>query len=162
MSSSELDTLQQLPLRRRQVVHVHHLGQEYVTLGRSDYQRQYEPILYGGARATTLLVGARDQGDVWLVNKLSERSDPTMKPVELVERALRNSSKPKTSCSIPSAFRLHAYAAERRRRCRMMNWTEVCRYHSPPLQEYTGREAKRQTDGLAFNALADPKETETA
>lgn len=38
--------------------------------------------------------GARDQGDVWFVKK-PVRNDlhPTTKPVELVERAIRNSSK---------------------------------------------------------------------
>ncbi|WP_196381703.1 DNA-methyltransferase, partial [Ralstonia solanacearum] len=36
-----------------------------------------------------------DQGDVWQINKPA-RNDlhPTMKPVELVERAIRNSSRP--------------------------------------------------------------------
>jgi DNA modification methylase len=65
------------------------------TLGRSDYQRQYEAILYGWKDGSDhYWCGARDQGDVWFVDKPS-RNDlhPTMKPVELVERALRNSSK---------------------------------------------------------------------
>lgn len=38
--------------------------------------------------------GAKDQGDVWFVNKpVSNDLHPTMKPVELIERAIRNSSK---------------------------------------------------------------------
>ena len=37
---------------------------------------------------------ARDQGDVWFVNKpVRNELHPTMKPVELVERAINNSSK---------------------------------------------------------------------
>jgi DNA modification methylase len=65
------------------------------TLGRSDYQRQYEPILYGWKQGTDhFWCGARDQGDVWFVNKPTKNDlHPTMKPVELVERAVRNSSK---------------------------------------------------------------------
>jgi DNA modification methylase len=65
------------------------------TMGRSDYQRQYEPILYGWKEGTGhFWCGARDQGDVWLVKKpVSNDLHPTMKPVELVERAVRNSSK---------------------------------------------------------------------
>ena len=40
------------------------------TLGRSDYQRQYEPILYGWKDGTDhYWCGARDQGDVWFVDK---------------------------------------------------------------------------------------------
>jgi DNA modification methylase len=69
------------------------------TLGRADYQRQYEPILYGWpAGHDRYWCGARDQGDVWFVDKPA-RNDlhPTMKPVALVERAIRNSSK---SCDI--------------------------------------------------------------
>jgi DNA modification methylase len=65
------------------------------TMGRSDYQRQYEPILYGWKEGTDhYWCGARDQGDVWFVKKpIVNDLHPTMKPVELVERALRNSSK---------------------------------------------------------------------
>jgi DNA modification methylase len=38
--------------------------------------------------------GARDQGDVWFVNKPQANVlHPTQKPVELVERAIQNSSK---------------------------------------------------------------------
>jgi DNA modification methylase len=65
------------------------------TLGRSDYQRQYEPILYGWKEGTDhFWCGARDQGDVWFVDKPRKNDlHPTMKPVALVERAIRNSSK---------------------------------------------------------------------
>lgn len=65
------------------------------TLGRADYQRQYEPILYGwSADKKHYWCGDRDQSDVWEYNK-PVRNDlhPTMKPVELVERAINNSSK---------------------------------------------------------------------
>ncbi|HEV7285530.1 MAG TPA: site-specific DNA-methyltransferase, partial [Kaistia sp.] len=65
------------------------------TLGRSDYQRQYEPILYGWPAGNRhYWCGARDQGDVWSYDKpRSNDVHPTMKPVALVERAIRNSSK---------------------------------------------------------------------
>ena len=65
------------------------------TLGRSDYQRQYEPILYGWKNGTDhYWCGARDQGDVWFFDKPHKNDlHPTMKPVVLVERAIRNSSK---------------------------------------------------------------------
>jgi DNA modification methylase len=65
------------------------------TLGRADYQRQYEPMLYGWKEGSEhYWCGARDQGDVWFFDK-PVRNDlhPTMKPVALVERAIRNSSK---------------------------------------------------------------------
>jgi DNA modification methylase len=65
------------------------------TLGRSDYQRQYEPLLYGWKQgANRHWCGARNQGDVWSFDK-PRRNDlhPTMKPVELIERAIGNSSR---------------------------------------------------------------------
>jgi DNA modification methylase len=65
------------------------------TIGRSDYQRQYEPILYGWKEgAKHYWCGARDQGDVWFVKKpVANDLHPTMKPVELIERAVQNSSR---------------------------------------------------------------------
>lgn len=97
MSSSELDTLQSA----FRAVGGHWStfiiwAKNTFTLGRADYQRQYEPILYGWPEgATRHWCGDRDQGDVWSIKK-PQKNDlhPTMKPVELVERAIRNSSRP--------------------------------------------------------------------
>jgi DNA modification methylase len=65
-------------------------------LGRSDYQRSYEPIWYGWRDGVTHhWCGDRDQGDVWKVERPSDSPlHPTMKPLALVERALENSSRP--------------------------------------------------------------------
>jgi DNA modification methylase len=64
------------------------------TLGRSDYQRQYEPIWFGWREGTKHhWCGDRDQGDVWEVDRPSEsEAHPTMKPLALVEKAINNSS----------------------------------------------------------------------
>jgi DNA modification methylase len=64
------------------------------TFGRSDYQRQFEIILYGWKEGGEhFWCGARNEGDVWCVPKPKRnRLHPTMKPVALVERAIRNSS----------------------------------------------------------------------
>ena len=66
------------------------------TLGRADYQRQYEPILYGWKEgAEHFWCGARDQGDVWFFDKPAKNDlHPTMKPVALVERAIRTHQEP--------------------------------------------------------------------
>ena len=66
-------------------------------LGRADYHQQFEAMLYGWkAGAQHYWCGARDQGNVWHFDKPA-RNDlhPTMKPIALVERAIRNSSKPR-------------------------------------------------------------------
>ena len=96
MSSSELDVLQKA--FRAAGGHWSTFviwAKNAFTLGRSDYQRQYEPILYGWKDGVDhYWCGARDQGDVWFIDKPSKNDlHPTMKPVELVERAIRNSSK---------------------------------------------------------------------
>jgi DNA modification methylase len=64
------------------------------TLGRADYQRQYEPIWFGWREgAKHQWHGGRDQGDVWEVDRPSESAaHPTMKPLALVEKAIENSS----------------------------------------------------------------------
>jgi len=96
MSSSELDTLQRAFRDAGGKWSTFIIwAKNTFTLGRADYQRQYEPILYGWKQgADHFWCGARDQGDVWFVDKPRVNDlHPTMKPVELVERAIRNSSK---------------------------------------------------------------------
>ena len=96
MSSSELHTLQKAFVAAGGKWSTFVIwAKNTFTLGRSDYQRQYEPILYGWKQGTDhFWCGARDQGDVWFVNKPRVNDlHPTMKPVELVERAIHNSSK---------------------------------------------------------------------
>ena len=96
MSSSELDRLQKE--FREAGGHWSTFviwAKNVFTMGRSDYQRQYEPILYGWKEGSDhFWCGARDQGDVWFIKKPHVNDlHPTQKPVELVERAIRNSSK---------------------------------------------------------------------
>ena len=96
MSSSELDTLQRAFREAGGKWSTFVIwAKNTFTLGRADYQRQYEPILYGWKEgADHYWCGARDQGDVWLFDKpVKNDLHPTMKPVALVERAIRNSSK---------------------------------------------------------------------
>ena len=96
MSSSELDTLQEAFRKAGGKWSTFVIwAKNTFTLGRSDYQRQYEPILYGWKDGTDhYWCGARDQGDVWFFDKPHKNDlHPTMKPVALVERAIRNSSK---------------------------------------------------------------------
>jgi DNA modification methylase len=96
MSSSELDTLRKAFREAGGKWSTFVIwAKSNFTLGRADYQRQYEPILYGWKEGTDhYWCGARDQGDVWFFDKPA-RNDlhATMKPVALVERAIRNSSK---------------------------------------------------------------------
>lgn len=96
MSSSELDTLQSAFRNAGGKWSTFIIwAKNTFTLGRSDYQRQYEPILYGWKDGNDRYwCGARDQGHVWFYNKLQKNDlHPTMKPVDLVVRGIKNSSK---------------------------------------------------------------------
>ena len=129
------------------------------TLGRADYQRQYEPILYGWKDGTDhFWCGARDQGDVWFVNKPAKNDlHPTMKPVELVERAVRNSSKSRDIVLDPfGGSGTTLIACEKLgRRARLI---ELDPKYADVIvrrwQDYTGGEATRAGGGETFAALA--------
>jgi len=64
-------------------------------LGRQDYQWQHEPILYGWAvGASHKWYGGRAETTVWEIDRpMRSEEHPTMKPVELCARAIRNSSR---------------------------------------------------------------------
>lgn len=95
MSSSELHTLQRAFVEAGGHWSTFIIwAKDRFTLGRADYQRQYEVILYGWPEGRGHhWCGDRDQGDVWFIDRPSHNDlHPTMKPVALVERAIRNSS----------------------------------------------------------------------
>ncbi|MEW8420109.1 MAG: site-specific DNA-methyltransferase [Candidatus Thiodiazotropha endolucinida] len=164
MSSSELDTLQKA---------FRDAGGKWstfivwakntFTLGRSDYQRQYEPILYGWREGNDhYWCGARDQGDVWFFNKpVKNDLHPTMKPVELVERAIRNSSK--TLDIVLDVFGGSGstlIACEKTgRHARLMEldpkYVDVIVRR---WQDYTGQQAMRETDHRSFDEVACEQE----
>ena len=129
------------------------------TMGRSDYQRQYEPILYGWPEGGKHhWCGDRDQSDVWQIKKPHKNDlHPTMKPVELVERAIRNSSKPGDVVLDPfGGSGTTLIAAEKSgRTARLMEldpkYVDVIVRR---WQDWTGKLATRECDGLGFNDLA--------
>jgi DNA modification methylase len=129
------------------------------TLGRADYQRQYEPILYGWPEgADRHWCGDRDQGDVWQIKK-PQKNDlhPTMKPVELVERAIRNSSRPGDVVLDPfggsGTTMIAAHKSGRKARLIELDpkYVDVIVRR---WQDYAGAKAIRQSDGVAFDALS--------
>jgi DNA modification methylase len=129
------------------------------TLGRADYQRQYEPILYGWREGVShYWCSDRDQGDVWFFNKPTKNDlHPTMKPVELVERAIRNSSRPGElvlDCFGGSGTTLIA-AEKAGRIARLMEldpkYVDVIVRR---WQDWTEKQATRESDGVLFNDQA--------
>jgi DNA modification methylase len=161
MSSSELDTLQ--AAFRAAGGHWSTFiiwAKHTFTLGRADYQRQYEPILYGWPEgAQRHWCGDRDQGDVWQIKK-PQRNDlhPTMKPVELVERCLRNSSRPGDlvldSFGGSGTTLIAAHKSGRRARLLELDpkYVDVIVRR---WQTWSGEQAVREADGVPFDAAAD-------
>ena len=161
MSSSELDTLQSA--FRAAGGHWSTFiiwAKNTFTLGRADYQRQYEPLLYGWPEGGERhWCGDRDQGDVWQIKKpVKNDLHPTMKPVELVERAIRNSSRPGDVVLDPfGGSGSTMIAAERSgRKARLIEldpkYVDVIVRR---WQDFSGAQAIRQSDGIAFDVAVE-------
>ena len=160
MSSSELDTLQSAFRAAGGKWSTFIIwAKNTFTLGRADYQRQYEPILYGWPEGQNRhWCGDRDQGDVWNIKK-PQRNDlhPTMKPVELVERAIRNSSRPGDIVLDPfGGSGTTLIAADKTGR---IGWLiELDPKYVDVIvrrwQDWSGQEAYRELDAVKFNDLA--------
>src|SRR5579875_62652 len=160
MSSSELHTLHQAftdagGYWSTFVIWAKH----HFTLGRSDYQRQYEPILYGWRKGVDhFWCGARDQGDIWFIKRpASSQEHPTMKPVELVEQAIRNSSKTRDTVLDPFAGSgTTVIACEKSgRQARLIELEpKYCDVIVRRWQSFTGREAKLESDGKSYREVA--------
>lgn len=160
MSSSELDVLQSAFREAGGKWSTFVIwAKNTFTLGRSDYQRQYEPILYGWPEgATRHWCGDRDQSDVWQIKKPHKNDlHPTMKPVELVERAIRNSSRPGNVVLDPfGGSGTTLIAAEKSGR--LARLIELDPKYVDVIvrrwQDWTGKQATRESDGVAFDAQA--------
>ncbi len=168
MSSSELDTLQKAFRDAGGKWSTFIIwAKNTFTLGRADYQRQYEPLLYGWREGNDhFWCGARDQGDVWFFNKpVKNDLHPTMKPVELVERAIRNSSKSRDIVlDLFGGSGSTLIACEKTHRsARLMEldpkYVDVIVRR---WQEYTGNQAVREADGVMFDELASVVQAEAA
>jgi DNA modification methylase len=127
------------------------------------YKFQHEPIFYCHvADQSDAWYGDKSQSTLWHENKpAANRLHPTMKPVELVERALLNSSKAgDVVVDLFGGSGTTMIAAERRnRKARLM---ELDPKYADVIvrrwQEYTGQVATREVDGLPFPSAPSTKE----
>ena len=168
MSSSELHTLQRAFTAAGGHWSTYLIwAKNTFTLGRADYQRQYEPILYGWKEGSDhYWCGARDQGDVWFVDKPHKNDlHPTMKPVALVERAVRNSSKGRDTVLDPfggSGSTLIA-CEKTGRQARLVELDpKYCDVIVKRWQEFTGKAATLDGDGRTFEEIAAGREAAVA
>ena len=159
MSSSELHTIRQAFLDAGG----HWSGiiiwvKNHFTLGWGDYRHQYEPIVYGWREGGThYWCGDRNQGDTWMINRpAANREHPTMKPVELVERALRNNSKSRDTILDPfGGSGTTIIACEKMgRQARVIELDpKYCDVIIRRWQAFTGQAARHQESGRAFDDL---------
>jgi DNA modification methylase len=127
----------------------------HFTLGWGDYRRQYEPILYGWREGTThFWCGDRNQGDAWMIKRpAANREHPTMKPVELVERAIRNNSKTRDTILDPfGGSGTTIIACEKtNRQARVVELDpKYCDVAVLRWQAFTGESATQEGSGRAF------------
>ena len=159
MSSSELHTLQKAWIDAGGKWSTFIIwAKNTFTLGRSDYQRQYEPILYGWKQGVDhFWCGDRDQSDIWNYNKPRVNDlHPTMKPVELVERAIKNSSKSRDIVlDLFGGSGTTLIACEKTgRQARLIELDpKFADVIVKRWEEYTGQQAVREGDGVKFVEL---------
>jgi DNA modification methylase len=122
------------------------------TFGRSDYHWQHEPAFYGwGADGTHKWFGDRKQTTTWMIDRPSRSEDhPTMKPVELCERGIINSSGNGQKVYEPfcgSGSTLIA-CEKTGRKCYGMELDEhYCSVIIKRWQDFTGKKAERIVEG---------------
>jgi DNA modification methylase len=130
--------------------------------GHGRYKFQHEPIFYCHlARQSDAWYGDKSQSTLWQEKKpAANRLHPTMKPVELIERAVLNSSKG-GDCVLDlfGGSGSTLIACERRNRnARLMEldpkYTDVI---VKRWQEYTGSPALLAGEDCSFDAIADER-----
>ena len=134
-------------------------NKDQLVLSRKDYHTKYEPIWYGwDGRAPRLHpLEDRKQCDVWDIPRPKKSDEhPTMKPVELVFRAIENSTKKgDTILDIFGGSGTTLIAAEQsNRRCFMVEldpkYVDVI---IERWQDLTGKEATLERTGETFDSL---------
>jgi DNA modification methylase len=126
------------------------------------YKFQHEPLFFCHvAGEKDFWYGDKSQSTLWEENKpAANRLHPTMKPVELIERALANSSKAgDIVVDLFGGSGSTLIASERRsRKARLM---EIDPCYADVIvqrwQEYTGKKATLEGDGRTFDAIAEER-----
>jgi len=140
-------------------------AKNHFTMGSSDYQHQYEMILYGWpTQHEHFWCGKRDQSDIWQIAREAKNTlHPTMKPVPLCERAIVNSSQTDDivlDCFAGSGSTLIA-CENTHRRARVMElepgYVDVI---IKRWQAHTGMQAIDEKTGKRFDALLNEQAQE--
>jgi DNA modification methylase len=133
--------------------------------GHGRYKFQHEPIFYAHlSERSDRWYGDKTQSTLWQANKPSaSRLHPTMKPIELIEHAIENSSQPRQIVlDLFGGSGSTLIAAEKTgRRARLMEldpkYTDVI---VARWQLYTGLQASLEGDGRTFEQVAAARSAE--
>ena len=126
-----------------------------LVLGMSDYHSIHEPIIYGWFKGDShSYYGDKKQTTVWEC-KRPRKNDlhPTMKPIELVEKAIKNSSKSDDILYEPfggSGSTLIACEKTKRKCCMMELDPKYCDVIIKRWQDFTGKEAINEQTGKTY------------
>ena len=117
-------------------------------MGRQDYHRKFEPILYGWKEGNKhYWCGDRKQSDVWDVDRhIKNDLHPTMKPIELMVNAISNSTIKNNNVLDPflgSGSTLIACEKTNRKCYGMEIDPHYCDVIVKRWEEYTGKKAER-------------------
>jgi len=119
------------------------------TLSNSDYMSMYEPIFYGWVDKHDFK-GGNNGRDIWDISRTSKNDlHPTMKPVELVEKAIDDSSKQNDIVlDIFGGSGTTLIACEKQKRsCRMMELSPLyCDVIVKRWEQFTGKKAELETN----------------
>ena len=129
-----------------------------LTMSQGDYHSQNEPCLYGWKEGSgRVRVKDRKQTTIWKCDRTDEKKvHPTMKPVELCQRAIENSSDVNgIVLDLFGGSGSTLIACEKTARdCRMMELDpKYCDVIIKRWQEFTGQEATLEATGQPFAEL---------
>jgi site-specific DNA-methyltransferase (adenine-specific) len=131
-----------------------------LVMSQGDYHSQNEPCLYGWKDGKgRVRVKDRKQTTIWKIERTTDaKIHPTMKPVELCERAIQNSSV--ANCIVLDLFGGSGstmIACEKTNRdCRMMELDpKYCDVIIKRWQDFTGKEAVLESNGKTYSNLKD-------
>ena len=133
------------------------------TIGRAPYQRQFEPVLFGWKQGGAhYFCGERNLGDVWFIDRPRVNDlHPTMKPCELMERAIHHSSKKGDLVLDPvSGSGSTLIACQKTSRCGRMVELDP-RYVDVAIlrwQTFSGKQATLASTGQTFDEISQERQ----
>jgi DNA modification methylase len=130
-----------------------------IGLGMSNYRPQHEFMFYCSGQ----WYGDKGESDVWSMKRASNYVHPTQKPVELIERALSNSSKGGDvihDCFGGSGSTLIACEKTNRSSSLMELDPKYCDVIIKRWEEFTGKDAIHIDTGKTYKELANVSEVE--